>query len=113
MHDIFLYLRVTDDQQGELLEEEAFAAIAADLQERLEMGIELPSKEELRAAVQASSKQLVEKRLIEYLQTNQNHLSMYLVPSAQVMRQMEDADLINGPNTLAQHSSAENGVRTA
>jgi len=87
--------------QGELLEEDAFAAIAADLQERLEMEIELPSREELRAAVQASSRQLVEKRLVEYLQTNQNQLSMYLVPSAPVMRQMEDKDLINGMQAVA------------
>jgi hypothetical protein len=79
--------------QGELLEEEAFAAIAADLQERLEMDIEL------RAAVQSSTRQLVEKRLVEYLQTNQNHLSMYIVPSAPVMRQMEDTDLIHGIKT--------------
>jgi hypothetical protein len=85
--------------QGELLEEEAFAAIAADLQERLEMDIELPSREELRAAVQSSTRQLVEKRLVEYLQTNQNHLSMYIVPSAPVMRQMEDTDLIHGIKT--------------
>jgi hypothetical protein len=82
--------------QTELQEDEAFATIAADLRERLEIDLELPSREELRAAVQSSSRQLVEKRLVEYLQTNQNHLSMYLVPSAPVMRQMEDSDLIHG-----------------
>ncbi|KAJ1620362.1 hypothetical protein T492DRAFT_1078537 [Pavlovales sp. CCMP2436] len=87
-HDRFVDFRSA--LKGELLEEEAFAAIATDLQERLEMDIELPSREELRSAVQLSTRQLVEKRLVEYLQTNQNHLSMYLVPSAPVCRQMEE-----------------------
>jgi len=87
--------------KAELLEEEAFGAIAADLEAKVDDEEELPSKAELRAAVQASSRQLVEKRLVEYMQTNQNQLFMYLVPSAAVMRQMEDKDLINGHSRFA------------
>lgn len=86
---------------AELLEEEAFAAIAADVKERLEASLPLPSRDDLRGAVATSTRQLCEKRLIEYLQTNQNHLGMYLVPSASVMRKMEDSDLIHGKRDAA------------
>ena len=36
---------------------------------------------------------LVHARLLDYLQTNQNHLDMYLVPSAPIMKMMEDTKL--------------------
>ena len=34
---------------------------------------------------------LVRARLLDYVQTNQNHLDMYLVPSSSVMKKMEAA----------------------
>lgn len=88
--------------QEELRGEEAFAALAADLRERMESGVELPTAEELRAAVQRSTRALAEGRLLEYLQANQNQLGMYLVPSAPVMRQMDDADLVHGMRMVPQ-----------
>ena len=36
---------------------------------------------------------LVHARLLDYTQTNQNHLDMYLVPSAPIMKKMEDTKL--------------------
>lgn len=86
--------------QGELLEEDSFSTIVEDLRDRIEAGDDLPTKDELRSSVQQSSRQLVEKRLVEYLQTNQNHLFMYLVPSTGVMRQMEDKDLVHGRHAV-------------
>ena len=36
---------------------------------------------------------LVHARLLDYIQTNQNQLDMYLVPSAPIMKKMEDNKL--------------------
>ena len=36
---------------------------------------------------------LVHARLLDYVQTNQNHLDMYLVPSSAIMKKMEDVKL--------------------
>ena len=36
---------------------------------------------------------LVHARLLDYIQTNQNHLDMYLVPSSAIMKKMEDTKL--------------------
>jgi len=93
-HDRFADFRSA--LKSELLEESAFSTIVDDLRDRIDAGEEMPTKDDLRSSVQQSSRQLVEKRLVEYLQTNQNHLFMYLVPSTGVMRQMEDKDLIHG-----------------
>ena len=37
---------------------------------------------------------LVHARLLDYVQTNQSHLDMYLVPSSAIMKKMEDTQLI-------------------
>ena len=37
---------------------------------------------------------LVHARLLDYIQTNQNHLDMYLVPSSAIMKKMEDTQLM-------------------
>ena len=37
---------------------------------------------------------LVHARLLDYVQTNQNHLDMYLVPSSAIMKKMEDTQLM-------------------
>ena len=36
---------------------------------------------------------LVHARLLDYIQTNHNHLDMYLVPSSTIMKKMEDTKL--------------------
>ena len=40
-----------------------------------------------------SKRALVRSRLLDYVQTNQNQLSMYLVPSSAIMKSMEDNKL--------------------
>ena len=37
---------------------------------------------------------LVHARLLDYIQTNQSHLDMYLVPSSAIMKKMEDTQLM-------------------
>ena len=37
---------------------------------------------------------LVHARLLDYVQTNQSHLDMYLVPSSAIMKKMEDTQLM-------------------